>query len=408
MPFKLKVLLCLIISTSACQLVCAQSVGPATGTHHPRFELSSDMLGFDAPATRLFFGWQGNMNSLLQIGLDGLSSFLDPSRPESWIWRFSLLGVFSAVSTVANRAFSITAHDVHHLEAARAIGASTAKMVRSDNGRDMSIWEFFLEAFNPGSEPGLYFYSKSNPTPDDKAYVAGAGLAANMLIADSIAERIVRGEGNVMDLAPYVLNKAWGISYFMETGPTSDAATYMSLLRGQGYDAVTRDSVIALNAASCLLSGGMISLVMGAFEYVAGSRTAIRPRGISIGDTSLYWPELTTWLNPQNVSLLVLVNAAWREILLVRLGIDAPVLGNTSVNPEITIGATVWISRVGLGMDVTSRFDGFPLLKGRVEIRLSDMFSAGIEGFYGERCTMREVREHPSGPGASVFLIAAF
>jgi hypothetical protein len=161
MPFNLKVLLCLVISTSVCQLGRAQAVEPATGTHHSRFELSPDMFGFDAPSTHLFFGWQRNMNSLLQIGLDGVSGFLDQGRTESWIWRLSLLGGFSAVSTVANRAFSITAHDVHHLEAARAIGASTAKMVRSDNGRDMSIWEFFLEAFNPGLEPGLYSYDKS-------------------------------------------------------------------------------------------------------------------------------------------------------------------------------------------------------------------------------------------------------
>ena len=408
MPFKLKMLLILIISIGASQRMGAQAVEPATGARHPRFELSSDMFGFDAPSTQLFLGWQRNMNSMLQIGLDRLSGCLDQSRPESWIWRLSLLGAFSAVSTVANRAFSITAHDVHHLEAARAIGATTAKMVRSDNGSDMSIWEFFLEAFNPGSEPGLYLYSKSNPTPDEQAYVAGIGLDANMMIADSIAGRIVRGEGNVMDLAPYVLNKAWGIGYFMEAGPTSDAAFYMSLLRGQGYDAVTRDSVIALNAASWLLSGGMLSLAMGAIDYIAGLRSAVRPLGISIGDTSLYWPELTTWLNPQNVSLLVLVNAAWREIFLARLGIEVPVLGNTGVNPEVTIGATVWISSVGLGLDVTSQFDGFPFLKGRAEIRLSDMFSAGIEGFYGERTTMREVREYPSGPGMAAFLTAAF
>jgi hypothetical protein len=229
-----------------------------------------------------------------------------------------------------------------------------------------------------------------------------------MLIADSIAGRIIRGEGNVMDIAPYVLNKTWGIGYFMETGLTSDAANYMTLLRGQGYDSVTRDSVIALTAATCLLSGGMLSLAMGGIDYIACSRSAIRPLGISIGDTSLYWPELTTWLNPQNVSLRVLVNAAWREIFFARLGIEAPVLGNTGVNPEVTIGVTIWISSVGLGMDVTSQFDGFPFLKGRAELRLSGMFSAGIEGFYGEGTTMSEVREYPLGPGASVFLTASF
>ena len=51
-------------------------------------------------------------------------------------------------------------------------------LVRSDNGRDMSIGEFFLESFNPSIEAGLYYYVKNNPTLDEKARVAGAGLDA--------------------------------------------------------------------------------------------------------------------------------------------------------------------------------------------------------------------------------------
>jgi len=89
------------------------------------------------------------------------------------------------------------------MEAARAIGASGIGLVRTNNGQPMSIWEFFWESFNFTVEPGLYTYAKSNPT------LAG--------------------------LAPYLLNKLWGINYFSVTGPTSDAENHMNLVNGQGY-----------------------------------------------------------------------------------------------------------------------------------------------------------------------------
>ncbi len=60
-----------------------------------------------------------------------------------------------------------------------------------------------------------------------------------------------------MDVAPYLLNKLWGITYFLETGPTSDAANYMDLVKEQGYSGVTANGAIFLNTACCLLSGGL-------------------------------------------------------------------------------------------------------------------------------------------------------
>jgi hypothetical protein len=398
-------LLCVFLAASAAHNGFTQVAEPHPDSHRLSFELDSDMLRFDALSASFWMDWQRTTDTLFAVGLDGASGALGLNNQDRWFGRFTLLAAFSAAGTVASRAFSITAHDARHMEAARAIGSSSVGLVRSDNGQSMTIGEFFLESFNPTIEAGLYFYTKVNPTPAEMAYVAGVGLDTNMLIADSISTRIDQGEGHVTDCAPYVLNKLWGVTYFLETGPTSDAGNYMGILNGQGWSSVTRDSVISLNVVSFLLSGGFLSLAKGAFDYVVDARSTVRPLGISIDGVRVFWPELTTWLNPQCVSLQVSVDAAWQDRAFVRLGVDSPVLGNIGT-PEVTIGATVWLARLGLGMELTSHFQGVPFLKGSMEYRFSDVLSAGIEGFYGQRNTMRELREYPEGPGAVGYLKA--
>jgi hypothetical protein len=371
----------------------------------PSFVLDTDMLRFDAPSSSFFIGWHRVMYTLGEAGLDGVTGSLHLDGPEQWPWRVGILAAFEGAETVASRAFSITAHDARHMQAARAIGASPVGLVQSDTGQDMTIWQFFIESFNPTTEAGLYVWTMANPTLDQEAYVAGIGLDTNMLIAESIGSRINQGEGHVADCAPYVLNKLWGITYFMETGPTSDAETYLGILNSEGYSAATRDAVIFLSTASCLLSGGFLSLARGAWDYIVDARSTVEPLGITVGDVRLFWPEVTTWLNPRCVSLQASMDAAWRRTVLVRCAVDAPVLGDLTT-PEVTVGSTVWLSRLGLGMEVTTHFDGFPFLKGRAELRLSDALSAGVEGFYGQGTTMRELREYPSGPGLTGFLQA--
>ena len=202
-----------------------------------------------------------------------------------------------------------------------------------------------------------------------------------------------------------MLNKLWGVTYFMETGPTSDASQYVSILNGQGWPSVTSSTVIALNVVSCLVSGGFVSLAKGAFDYIVDGRSTVRPLGITVAGVAVFWPELTTWLNPQCVSFQVAVDAAWQDTVFVRLGVDSPVLGNIAT-PEVTLGSTVWLASLGLGVEVTSHFEGVPFLEGSVEYRFSDVLSAGISGFYGQGNTMRELREYPGGPGAQGYVRA--
>jgi hypothetical protein len=382
--------------------LCAQASGGGLV-----LEMSTDMVRVDAPSTRLFLGWHRDVNALFRAGMDGAGNLLDLGGPEKKIERLALLSAFVAANAVASRAFSITAHDQAHMEAALATGASRAYLVRSsDPAQEMSVWEFLLESFNPVSEPGLYAYLPAAPTAVEQAYVAGEGLDTNLVIAASIAAAMDAGEGHVMDLAPYVLNKLWGVSYFLETGPTSDAGTYLDLLGQQGWAGITREEVIALHAASCLASGGFLGLVGGAFNFVNDGRTTVMAPQLRLGEAAVFWPEVTTWLNPDNVSVLVSTQITWSGFLATRAGIELPVLGNTASAPEVTLGSELMFGGVSFGMEVTSHSIAFPFLKGAAQVRAGGSCWIGIEGFYGQGNTQRERREYPAGPGGSLFLRA--
>jgi hypothetical protein len=406
-PGIMKVVLCLVITAFA-SAVAWPLDGPGADRRPVGFELSTEMLRFDTPTTELILGWQRDANALFQLGLDATTGALGLLGPGRQLERAAVLAAFTAAGLVVNQAFSLTAHDERHMETARSIGSSDVYLVR-DSGEWMSLGQFFVEAFDFTMEPGLYFYfPPAGMTPAQEAYVAGAGLNTNMLIAEQVGRRIDEGSGRITDLSPYLLNKLWGIRYFLDTGPTSDAANYMDLLAAQGYTTVTQRNVIALHAASCLLSGGFLSLARGTWRFIMDGSSAVEPLGLSIGPVRVLWPEVTTWLNPQCVSLQCSVDALWGEDLRLLAGVDAPVLGNTTTPSEVTVGAGVRIRPVRLGAELTTSFSGTPFLLGTAEVALGERFSVGIEGFYGRGTTRREAREHPLGPGASAVLKASF
>lgn len=405
------VVLCLLALAAAVSAAAQEGALTAAARPDARLdlELGTDMLRFDQPSSRLFLGWHRDFNALLRAGLDGSTDLLDLRGPGRGVPRLALLAVFAGADAVASRAFSITAHDAAHMEAALAIGAARAWLVRaSDQSQEMGIGEFFLEAFNPSSEPGLYTYSMPAlapaPTPAQEAYVAGEGLDTNLGIAASIAARIDSGEGHVLDAAPYLLNKLWGVAYFLETGPTSDAQSYLDLLGLQGFT-VTSSSVIALQAACVLASGGFLSLARGTVDFVGQARTSVAPLALPLGDFLLCWPELTAWLNPDNVSVLVSSRIRWSASVDSWGGVDVPVLGAQG-SPEITLGSGLRLGVLTVTAELTARSLAFPFLEGGAELSVGENGAIGVEGFYGQGNTMRERREYPAGPGASAYLRA--
>jgi hypothetical protein len=396
---------CLFLAFVVCENVRAQDK-PALDSRGSVFQLNTDMVMFGSATASLFLGWQQNANALFQLGLDDTLDYFDLRRPGQELSRFGVLALFTGAGYIVNQAFSLTAHDERHMDTARAFGWTGVRLVRSsDTFVDMSVWEFFLGAFNFTAEPGLYTWNSSNTAPlTDQATVYAAGLNTNMLIADMIARKMDEGAGHVTDLAPYLLNKTWGINYALQKGATSDDGHYEDTLSQQGYSTVTVGNIILLHALSCALSGGFLGLMRGTWDFIVDGHSAVRPLGLTMGDVSVFWPEFTSWQNSDNISLQVSTETAWKDVLIVRAGIETPVLGNTGANPEITCGATAKISMLSLGMEFTSRFFGFPLLVANAELGLGEMFSFGIEGHYGLGATMRERREYPLGAGATGFL----
>ena len=220
-----------------------------------------------------------------------------------------------------------------------------------------------------------------------------------MITAAAIGAKINDGGGHVTDAAPYVLNRMWGIGYFMETGPTSDGGNYVDVLDQQGYSSVTSTNLILLNAASSLLSGGFLALVKSTYVYLAHGDTAVSPLELDAGDLRVFWPEVTTWLNADNVSVSFLLETAWKSAAFFHLGVDAPVLGNTKGPPELTVGARTKVQVLGLGLELTTRFAGVPFVQGTVGLQLDEHVTVGLQGHYGQGNTMRELREYPLGPG---------
>ena len=129
---------CLLAAALAPGNGCAQEA-PGPAHRNLIFPIDTSMVMFGSPTTRFFLGWQQDANAAFQLGLDGVVSWLDLWGPHKELQRFAVLAVFSGAGLIVNQAFSLTAHDESHLEAARAIGATNVMLVRSSDNQQMGI-----------------------------------------------------------------------------------------------------------------------------------------------------------------------------------------------------------------------------------------------------------------------------
>lgn len=366
------------------------------------------MLGFADPTSPLLMGWQANVNSAIGMALDGVTDAVHLRKTGQPVERAGLLLLFSGVSAFVNRPFSLTAHELRHMETARSIGASHVAIVEPGTANEISVGQFFLRSFVSASDPGLYEYVRPGATLNAQAYVAGAGLNANLQIAESISSRIVAGLGQVTDLSPYLWNKLWGINYFLDTGPYSDAARYLDLLEQEGFGSISARSVVFLHSASLVLSGGFLALAAAQYEFLASGRSSVVPLALELQRVTFYWPEMTTWLNPDNISLELSEYAAIGDHVLLGVAIDQPTLGNLSQPTEFTVEPALTLAPVRIGLGTTFDFSGVPFLLGRCELLMGRHFLIGIEGHWGRGDTMRELREFPLGSGVRLYSTALF
>ena len=188
--------LCIVVGVFHGEKVAAQQ-NPPTQRVPARFVVTGDMVNFASPSSYMFIGWMTNANCLIQIGFDATSNILRLQRPERYLSRVGVAALFGSVSLLVDRAFSLTAHDAAHMDAARSIGSTYVALVTPNAEAEMSIWDFLLYSFDPTREPGLYLYEKPHLTYREHAFVAGAGLDTNLLIASKMADKVVRGEGHL-------------------------------------------------------------------------------------------------------------------------------------------------------------------------------------------------------------------
>lgn len=384
--------------------ICAAETAAGNIPGAVTFELNTDMFRIASPTSRMFMAYQMDVNALVQKGFNLSFLYLGFNSEEQVMGRTGLLLLFSSASIFLNRGFSLTVHDLSHLESARSIGASEAYLKDRVTGRRMSIADFFMKSFFMREEPGLYYYSKNNLTLPEAAYVSGQGLNANMIIAASFYEKVTRGRGHITDMPVYLMNKIWGVQYFLSGGKYSDGSHYVDLLNQQGDSRVNRRHVVYLEAASTLFSGGTAALLKGTFDYISYGETEVKPLGLSFDSITVFWPELTPWLNNDNVSLYVMDDIRFGRRNFFRAGVDIPLLGNRNRVTEITAGVMRQIWRFIPRIETTWQFKGLPFVKAGTDFEFTGDLSCAFDFFYGRKNTMREVREYPSGPGASASL----
>jgi len=225
-----------------------------------------------------------------------------------------------------------------------------------------------------------------------------------MQIASDTATKINHQDGHITDMAPYMINKLWGISYFSLKGPDSDARNYVSSLNILGYRRINQQDVIYMNVASFLLSGGTISLMKGAFTYISEDNASVAPVGITLDNIEVCWPEFTTYLNSDNVSANVFVDTVVGNNTYLRIGGEKAIMGKTRANWEFTLGIECAVGDFIPGLETTSNFKGFPFIKGSLSYKFTEHLLLGAEAFYGKGHTLREVREFPAGSGEAVFV----
>ena len=119
--------------------------------------IDSDMLQLHDPSSRTFRAWQRNSNSAMAIAAENSAEALSLSQPDRKLQRTAHFAIVNGAGLWVNHAFSLTAHDLGHMERAKSIGAKDVRLIRSDSGREISVYRFFMESFI-SALPALYTY----------------------------------------------------------------------------------------------------------------------------------------------------------------------------------------------------------------------------------------------------------
>lgn len=367
------------------------------------FEMNTKMLAESEMTPEVMQAWYKNTNSIFQIAFHKAYLRLGLTQPEDRIKRFAYLSTVSIMSLWINQAIGTLTHELGHKTVADAQGVEGWL---ENGGKRTNIGSFFVSTLGSFEERAYCTDDKTKTTSAENAAFSAAGLNANSKLAENTVKKIQTSEGHMMDGAPYAMNKIVGSLYFLKGGISSnsseisDSENYVLALEEQGYK-VNKNDIIKLQAASFLLSGGTWSLLNAATQFVWNGKEKVEPIGVQVGGTKIMMPELTTWLNSDNVSLgakTLLKNNKLPNTSFIA-GLEAAILGNKNVKPEITAGVITKKGKWSVEAEATSNGSA-PYMEGKVSRKLPEInpdISAFVKGTYGRGKTEREQREHPGG-----------
>jgi hypothetical protein len=289
-----------------------------------------------------------NLTSLTTLSHDALAKAVED---KSGIVKYGALSLHLLANIRLQFGNAYVLHEYRHIETDYNFGFTNTFVGKTDANEDvigknsylsnvltmsfgMSPWDFTSRKVGNTSD-GLY------PTQIDFIESIGAGLNLNTFLAEQSFNNMLKTERPVTESISYLTNKSFSSIYFQADGAIGgDPSDYLAELSLLGTP-ITKGQVQKYNLATMVLSNGFISSVRSLPKYFNANQTvALLKYDATFGgrDTSIYWPEFSTYLNGTGVSVQGEVFAKVSGYGLFGLALEKNVLGQSE------------------GMDITASF----------------------------------------------------
>jgi hypothetical protein len=313
-----------------------QDIKQTIANDFSQFRLTTEMLATKNPTKEALADWYFNMVNLNKLAFDKIRSY-GIIKDESEAQRLSLVIVNGIVSTWLEQAFDTSMHEMSHAEAAKAAGADQiwfATMKHPD--QQLTIGGLFQNLMFKGGGAYTYYQGNNGFTPNQMASISGAGLNHQTKFAELLAkDSSVKGQFHQTELIPYLINKFSVPLYYSidRSSESSDVKTYVESLAAQGKikpDEIneTMSKMAKFATISGLLSGRTWEGLQATMGYVkTGNATADTLKiKTPVGDVT--WPEVSTYLNIDNISMKANTNLKTSTTANYDIAIEKSVVGS--------------------------------------------------------------------------------
>lgn len=362
------------------------------------FKVSTLMLSRQETSPQALMEWSDNMRNLQQYAFDELRNLL-PEQEDSYLQRLAFLTVMNSVNAWLAYPASVLTHEAGHGAVDQAAGRTDIRFGYDDGSHHdgASVAEVFLAQLNPLVR--AYTTSKATPTSRDVTGDIGAGMNMNTLYSRGMYEAALQKNSHVSDMATYSINKMAPLLYFMVSldgkFKEGDPSIYVNYLKTQGIQTSVED-IAKYQALAVLLSGGTLSGIKSAYQFVRDGEDHSGPIGIQLGDTFVAWPEFNVFFSRQGLTLQSMVGLIVSPDLTLTPAVETPILGNAPqeasiggsyrINEQWTVSPRVSINTAGnTGLAVDAQW------------RPDTKSPISVYGHIGTGQTLEETRWTPDG-----------